>query len=126
VSAIESLYPAMRVRKNKGELSIWYVCPYKIEDDNGKIVHKAVTLRKDREDDDELHWENVDHNELIPIDIVKNPNAGYSNYLALVKTKIEETKNYMLERLANIELDDKRLNEFFELAKDASTGLDVD
>jgi hypothetical protein len=121
VSAIESLYPAMTA--TRGKIVLWYVSPYKVERD-GKIYQKAVTLTKDREDEDALHWALVDADELIKID-VNEPNK-YTSYLALVKTKIEEMKDYILERLANIELDDIRLNEFFELAKDASTGLDVD
>ena len=122
VSAIESLYPAMTLKKRK-DIVLWYVSPYKFERD-GKILQKAVTLRKDREDDDALYWEHVDSADLIKID-VNEPNQ-FTDYLALVKNKIDEMKEYILERLTKIELDDIRLNEFFELAKDASTGLDVD
>jgi hypothetical protein len=40
-----------------------------------------------------------------------------------IRAVIEKEKGEILERLKQVEMDDKRLNEFFELAKDASTGL---
>jgi hypothetical protein len=122
VSAIESLYPAMTIKR--GQKVLWLVCPYKIENEtSGETYQKAVTLHKDREDDDVLYWDSVDPDELIPIDLTKTSNSNYSKFIDMVKGKIEETKTHVLDRLSGVELDDKRLNEFFELAKDASTGI---
>jgi len=116
VSAIESLYPALTIN---GQTIFWLVCPYGREE-NGITYQKAVTLKKDRDDNDALEWRELNSMDLISM---KTENQNYNHFLGLISATIEEQKNYILQRLANVELDDKRLNEFFELAKDASTGI---
>jgi len=118
VSAIESLFPALTV--SRGHVTLWLVCPYKREED-GIIYQKAVTLIKDRDNKNALEWRELKSKDLLAG--FTSENDDYNNFLGLIKTGIENNKNYILQRLTNIELDDTRLNEFFELAKDASTGL---
>jgi hypothetical protein len=118
VSAIDSLYPAITVKR--GKIILWYACPYKREE-NGKIYQKAVTLIKDRNDENALDWHDVESKDLISIN--KTENDEYNKFLELIKTSIEESKSAILNHLPGVELDDQRLNEFFEHAKDASTGL---
>jgi hypothetical protein len=118
VSAIESLVPALTVNQGQSVI-LWLVCPYKREE-NGVIYQKAVTLKKDRDDNDALEWREWNNKDLI---FSKTENDNHNRFLGLISATIEDQKNYILERLKNVELDDKRLNEFFELAKDASTGI---
>lgn len=120
VSAIESMVPSLTVSQGKN-VTLWLVCPYKREE-NGITYQKAVTLKRDRDDNNALEWRELKSKDLISG--FTSENEEYNHFLGLIKGVIEENKNYILERLTNIELDDKRLNDFFELAKDASTGLD--
>jgi hypothetical protein len=53
----------------------------------------------------------------------KSDNEDYENFLHMIRAKIETNKTDVLNRLENVELDDRRLNEFFEMARDASTGI---
>jgi len=115
VSAIESLFPALTV--DRGHIILWLVCPYK----SGSGCQKAVTLAKDRDDNNVLEWHELHAKDLISIKTSEN--ESYNQFLGLINVTIEERKNYVLQKLAGVELDDKRLNEFFELAKDASTGI---
>jgi len=121
VSAIESLYPALTVKQGRN-VTLWLVCPYKREE-NGITYQKAVTLKKDRDDNNALEWRELKSKDLLLIKTCENEEENYKHFLGLISATIEEQKDYILQRLANVELDDKRLNEFFELAKDASTGI---
>jgi hypothetical protein len=118
VSAIEALVPGLTVKQ--GKVMLWLVCPYKWEQ-NGKTYQKAVTLIKDRNNDNALSWQNLKSKDLILR--FESENEDYKRFLDMIRTEIETSKTEILDRLSGVELDDKRLNEFFELAKDASTGL---
>jgi len=118
VSAIGSLQAAIEYRP--GSQVLWLVCPTK---SSGK--HKAFTLTKNREDADALWCAelDLDANNVVTLPINDKQNQQYVGFRDKIVSEIEKNKEQILERLKHVELDDKRLNDFFELAKDASMGI---
>jgi len=114
VSAIESLYPALQVEPSR---VVWLVCPSKIP---GTNLHKAFTLTKDRNGCDLVCEHQIQSEDLIKLTDETNKFYGFSKQ---IRAKIEQRREDILERLKQVVMDDKQLNEFFELAKDASIGL---
>jgi hypothetical protein len=53
-----------------------------------------------------------------------NKDAKVNDFIGKIKEKLEENKQQVLAKFAHVKLDDKRMNEFFERAKEASTGVD--
>jgi nanoRNase/pAp phosphatase (c-di-AMP/oligoRNAs hydrolase) len=70
-----------------------------------------------------LYSELLDQSDRNVITIGEITNTEHIAFLKQIRDEIEKEKESILGRLAHVELDDKRLNEFFEMAKDASVGL---
>lgn len=120
VSAIDSLRPVLELsNKTRRQNTLWLMCPTKGPE--GK--NRAFSLKRDREDDIVLYSELLDQSDRNVITIGEITNTEHIAFLKQIRDEIEKEKESILGRLAHVELDDKRLNEFFEMAKDASVGL---
>jgi hypothetical protein len=116
VSAIEALSPVMAIR-NDGPPVI-YLMSANPEPDN--IKHKAFSLIKNRGDEIELSYDLVNPEEVVSIGVT-NKDVRVNDFINQIKAKIEEDKQEILAKFTDVILDDKRINEFFERAKEAAT-----
>jgi hypothetical protein len=117
VSAIEALRPVMAIQVD-GPPIIYLMCATP-EPDNTK--HKAFSLTKNRSSEVELCYDIIDPEEVVAISLVQNQDKKVNDFINRIKKKIEEDKQEILAKFADVKLDDKRINEFFERAKDANT-----
>jgi hypothetical protein len=119
VSAIGSLQTAF----DYGQQLLWLFCPTPIPGTQNE--HKAFTLFRNRENQKELQCVDLDMSDpsIVVLVVDENQNQRYKPFRDQIMAEIENTKEHILEKLKHVELDDKRLNNFFELAKDASIGI---
>jgi hypothetical protein len=120
VSAIDALRPVMAIQVD-GPPIIYLMCANP-EPDNTK--HKAFSLIKNRGDEIELSYDLINPKEVVPIYSAQSENEKINNFIDQIKKKIEEDKQEIIVKFADVKLDDRRINEFFERAKDANTGAD--
>jgi hypothetical protein len=118
VSAIEALRPVMAIRVD-GPPTIYLMCSTPEPNDT---KHKAFSLIKNRGDEIELSYDIVDPKEVVTIS-AQNENEKINDFINRIKKKIEEDKQEILGKFSDVKLDDKRINEFFERAKDANTNI---
>jgi hypothetical protein len=106
-----------------GQQLLWLFCPTPIPGTQNE--HKAFTLFRNRENQKELKCVDLDMSDpsIVVLVVDENQNQRYKPFRDQIMAEIENTKEHILEKLKNVELDDRRLNNFFELAKDASIGI---
>jgi hypothetical protein len=116
VSAIEALRPIM-VLQADGPPVVYLMCASPEPDDTN---HKAFSLIKNRGDEIELSYDIINPKDVVAIGI-ETRDAKVNDFLDRIKAKVEEEKQQVLKKFSEVRLDDKRINEFFERAKDANT-----